>query len=117
MDAGYDQKIKQIRYQRIISTIMIGMYADNAAPAIEITVTPIYCSATIKPANKAVVSTAFVICLPMIVAKKNVYSPPIMGFTVASNAPTTSFSAPVRIIRTNRQSKITGAYVTMPSGR
>ena len=83
--------------------------AIKAELAMEITVTPTYFSAIISPAKIVVVSTAFEICLPIRVAKKKVYRPPMMGLTVVSNAPTNTFRTPVRSSKTSSASKITGA--------
>ena len=81
----------------------------SAALTIEITVQPRWFSKYTSAERISVVSIAFVICLPITVAKKKVYRPAMIGLTVARTAPTTILRAPVNSISTNRTSSTVGA--------
>jgi hypothetical protein len=70
-----------------------------------------------KPERIPVVRTAFVICFPMILAKKKVYNAAIIGFTVVKIKPTRKRRAPVRSKRISMARRIPGAYNRIPCGR
>ena len=66
------QRTRQATYQMTTKISKNGTYAISAAAAMDKAVTPIYCKRYTRPARIIVVKTAFVICVPIMLAKKKV---------------------------------------------
>ena len=96
-------------YHSAIRTRINGIHTIKAPVESTIEIIPKLHSNRTKPVKIAVVRTAFVTCLPMMLAKKKVYRAAITGLTVVSARPTINFSAPVSNIKTKIPNNIAGA--------
>ena len=111
-------KSRLTRYQTISKIARRGMYANNADAVISSVVIPQQFKRYTNPVSKPAVNTAFEICFPIMLAKKKVYSIPIIGCTATERTvPTRILSIPTAIKTASNPSRTTGAHVKRPSGR